>query len=164
MRKVAVLIATFAAFCAPGVTADSGARPTRAELSGLWQGTANGSLRGDCPSAEGAVHPLRLAIVVDDAGAFTATCDDCPVFLPAMRPRQAIVGRLDDKGHVTAAQEFDYAGRGTQAPVTSAIRWTGDIKPAQDRLDLRLHAIVRVHTSTSTACVIDGFIRVSKPR
>ena len=45
--------------------------------------------------------------------------------------------------------------------VEDAVHRLGRVKKD---LDLQLHAVVRVHTSTSTTCVIDGIIKVSKPQ
>jgi hypothetical protein len=179
MRKVAALIVPIVictAPCSRGVTAESApardsvtapdsapARPFDG-LSGQWEGTANGSHRGECPNIEDRVHPVRMEMNVDEAGAFAAECEGCPLFLRAMEARQVLVGKVDETLHVTAAQEFTYSGRETNQPVKSAIRWTGDFKRMKDTVNLQLHAVVHVHPNTSRVCVIDGIIKMSKAR
>lgn len=162
MRKVAVLIATLVVLRAHGFTADVEAPRPHPELQGVWEGTLHGWLRGDCPNREGQVHPIRLVIGVDDRGNVTAV-GETPNFHPGMRTQPVFVGKLDDAMHLVLAQEFSTGGSGSAPLATSYLRWTGDIKETKKGLTLQLHAIVRIHTSNSNTCTIDGVIRVSKP-
>jgi hypothetical protein len=137
MRKVAVLIVMFTALCARGVSADSEAARPYADLSGRWEGTANGSHRGACRSGEDRVYRVSLRIAVDDAGSFTARCIGCPDFLTGMVSQPEIAGKVDAKMHVVATQKYSYSSSDTNQAGMSAINWVGDFKRANKKLDRR---------------------------
>jgi hypothetical protein len=137
------------------------------DLSGKWTGTMNGSLVGDCSSAEGRVHKVTVVIEVDEKGAFKAVCEHCPVFHPNMGALSPIIGFVDEDLSITASQGFVFLEIRSDediGPVISKTHWSGNISHKKKVLKLHMTSHIRIRTSTSTTCIIYGTFRLSRPR